>query len=109
MPPDDIHFDTIDGGDAATNDTIAGTRVVVFSSVEGPSGSVYGAEADGRELTFHFHGGSYIDEETGSEWDLSGEAISGPLVGERLEPLPSRYTFWFAYIAAFPDTRLFIP
>ncbi|MFQ5879502.1 MAG: DUF3179 domain-containing (seleno)protein, partial [Dehalococcoidia bacterium] len=63
----------------------------------------------GRQLTFAFGGGHYEDEETGSQWNLSGEAISGPLEGERLEPLPSRYTFWFAYVAAFPETEVYAP
>lgn len=96
-------------GDAAINDTLAGTRVVVFSSAEGPSGSVFRPEARGSQLTFRFDGRSYLDQETRSEWSLSGQAVSGPLKGEKLEPLPSRYTFWFAYVAAFPDTELFAP
>ena len=68
-----------------------------------------GSGAVGSQLTFRFDGRSYGDEETGSEWSLSGQAVSGPLKGEKLEPLPSRYTFWFAYVAAFPDTELFAP
>ncbi len=96
-------------GDAAISDTLAGTRVVVFSSAEGPSGSIFLPEARGSQLTFRFDGRSYVDEETGSEWSLSGQAVSGPLKGEKLEPLPSRYTFWFAYVAAFPNTELFAP
>jgi hypothetical protein len=96
-------------GDAAVNDTISGTSVVIFSKADGPSGGAFRAEVGGRALTFRFEGGGYVDEETGSVWDLSGQAVSGSLQGERLEPFPARYTFWFAYIAAFPDTELFVP
>ena len=118
-PADEVLGVVIDGssiayplrrlGDAAVNDVVAGEQVVVFSSSDGPSGSVFRSQATGRDLTFRFDGSGYFDEQTGSEWDLSGRAVAGPLKGERLEPLPSRYTFWFAYLAAFPDTELFIP
>ena len=32
----------------------------------------------------------------------AGRAISGELAGEQLEAVPSRSTFWFAYVAARP-------
>jgi hypothetical protein len=96
-------------GDAVVNDSLAGKRLVVLSSTSGPSGNVFLAMSDGRELTFPFRDGAYADEETGSKWNLSGEATSGPLKGNRLEQLPSRYTFWFAYVAAFPQTEVYAP
>ena len=35
--------------------------------------------------------------------------VAGPLKGSRLERLPSRYTFWFAYVAAFPEAEVYEP
>ncbi len=96
-------------GDAAVNDSLGGERIAVFSSAEGPSGRAFEAEVDGRELTFIYRDNAYVDKETGSQWDLSGRAIKGPLQGKRLRPLPSRYTFWFAYVAAFPHTEVYQP
>ncbi|MEE8346624.1 MAG: DUF3179 domain-containing (seleno)protein, partial [Dehalococcoidia bacterium] len=96
-------------GNAAVNDSLGGQRIVVFSSADGPSGNAFRAEVDGRALAFAFRDGGYVDEETGSRWDLSGSATAGPLKGERLEPLPSRYTFWFAFVAAFPETNVYAP
>lgn len=96
-------------GDAAINDSLGGEGVVVFSSEDGPSGGAFRPEVNGRGLTFFFRDGAYLDEETGSRWDLSGRAADGPLKGERLEPLPARYTFWFAYVAAFPETEVYAP
>lgn len=93
-------------GDAALNDTLGGRPVVVFSRAEGPSGAVYFAEVDGRTLRFAVDGEGYRDEQTGSRWDLAGRAIAGPLAGERLEAPPSRSTFWYAYVAAFPDVEV---
>ena len=49
---------------------------------------------DGRTLHFHLSGinnQNFLmrDEETGSWWQqVTGEAISGPLKGRRLEPVP---------------------
>jgi len=42
--------------------------------------------------------------------DLTGgaEAFSVNAAGER-SPAPSRSTFWFAYVAAFPDTEVVVP
>lgn len=94
-------------GDAAVNDTVGGEPVVVFSSKDGPSGAAFSPVVDGRHLTFGFEGGAYRDGETGSEWAISGQAVGGPLAGTRLEPVPSRSTFWFAYVAAFPETEVY--
>jgi hypothetical protein len=94
-------------GDAAVNDHVGGQRIVVFSSQEGPSANAFRADANGRALTFRYRGGRYVDHETESDWDLSGRATSGPLQGEQLHQLPSRYAFWFAFIAAIPDTELY--
>lgn len=96
-------------GDAAVNDELGGEPVVVLSSDDGPSGGAYSRIVDGRTLTFEEREGRYFDDETGTEWNLSGEAVAGPLMGTRLDALPARYTFWFAYVGAFPDTDVYAP
>jgi hypothetical protein len=48
----------------------------------------------------------FRDKETGSEFDWSGLAKSGSLKGQRLEQVPAVDTFWFAWAAFSPDTRL---
>ncbi|MCH7580031.1 MAG: DUF3179 domain-containing protein, partial [Chloroflexi bacterium] len=67
------------------------------------------AEADGQALTFQFRDGTFVDEETGSEWSLTGEALSGVLAGAQLEPLAVRTAFWFSYVSAFPGVELYEP
>ena len=38
------------------------------------------------------------DRETRSLWQvLTGQAVEGELFGERLQRLPSHYSFWFAW------------
>ena len=51
--------------------------------------------------------GRFGDRGPGSTWSLAGEALSGGLAGQRLEALPLRTTFWFAYVAAFPEASVY--
>ena len=96
-------------GNAAVNDSLGGEEIVVFSTENGPSAAAYLANGGDGDLSFSYTDGQYRDAQTGSLWNLSGEAVSGPLRGSTLEPLPGRYTFWFAYIAAFPDADVYAP
>jgi hypothetical protein len=94
-------------GDGVINDTVAETAVVIFSAAEGPTGAAYSPLVDGRRLTFIWVDGTIQDEETGSMWNFSGQAIDGDLEGTQLDAFPVRSTLWFALIAAFPDLELY--
>ncbi|SNR92082.1 DUF3179 domain-containing protein [Blastococcus mobilis] len=61
---------------------------------------------DGQRLQFTRDGQNFVDEATGSRWNVLGEAIDGPLAGARLEPVEFLDTFWFAWAAFHPDTRI---
>jgi hypothetical protein len=88
-------------GQASALDTgdIAGGRDVgtvgVFSSV-----------MDGQTLTFRSHDGVFVDVETGTTWNVLGDAVDGPLTGSTLEPITFVRTFWFSWAAFRPDTAL---
>ena len=48
------------------------------------------------------------DFETGTTWSgITGEALSGPLSGERLDSRPSFYAFWFAWSDFFLEAELY--
>ena len=101
------------------NDSVAGTDIAIFyspdtqsaflgmfasdSPVVGSTG-VYDPNLDGHRLTFEAKGGSTVDEQTGSEWNIFGEATSGPLAGSVLSPIIHANHFWFAWRAFYPDT-----
>ncbi len=93
-------------GDAAVNDMVADVPIVVFSAVEGPTGAAYSPVVDGERLLFEYSAGAWRDVGTGSAWTLDGEATSGPLAGTRLDRVPNRITFWFAYVGAFPQAEV---
>ncbi len=67
---------------------------------------VFSRIVDGRSLTFIAEGEQFVDEETGSVWLISGEAISGTLDGSRLERVEHLDTFWFSWSTYQPDTVL---
>ena len=99
---------------------LGGDRVVVFwapgtaSALDGAeiaaardvgSAAAYTPAVDGRALTFAPDGpGRFRDEETGSRWDVTGLALSGPLAGARLPPFAHSTQFWFAWAAFHPRT-----
>ena len=94
----------------AANVKVDGEPVVVFwnSPVEGAV--AYRAEANGQDLTFDVRDGERIDLETGSSWVFQGEAVSGPLDGQRLEKIADAHvSFWFAWAKFQPDTEVWSP
>ena len=61
---------------------------------------------DGAVLEFALRGGRIADVRTGSEWNLLGEAVSGPLKGKRLATLDGGVHFAFAWLAFYPDSEI---
>ena len=66
---------------------------------------VFLSEAEGSPLTFAPSGDHhFVDDRTGSTWNVLGQAVEGPLAGVRLEPVAHVDTFWFAWSTFHPDT-----
>ena len=77
--------------------TVAGGRDVGATGVFEPV-------VDGRRLSFTRTDDGFVDDQTGTQWDIFGRAVGGPLAGAALEPYPHVDTFWFAWAAFLPDT-----
>ncbi|MBN1992265.1 MAG: DUF3179 domain-containing protein [Anaerolineae bacterium] len=103
-------------------DTLNGQRAVIFykpgqvsaldqgiieESREVGSAGMFNPEVDGQKLTFTADKGVITDNETGSEWNVFGRAISGELAGSQLEPVLGHPYFWFAWAAFRPDTTVY--
>ncbi len=72
--------------------------------------AVYDRQIGDQLLTFSPNqDGTFSDAETGSVWDILGEAVEGPLAGEKLTPILHFDHFWFAWAAFFPATELYAP
>ncbi len=102
------------------NDTVQGTPLTVFwqtgtASTFGNSGqdtgstAVYLRELDGQVLSFQAALDGFRDEQTGSLWNIFGEAVDGPLAGSQLEQVVSAEHFWFAWSVFKPDTIIWQP
>jgi hypothetical protein len=103
-------------------DTVGGMDVVVFyepgqvsaldqstidQSKEVGSAAMYLPEVDGQKLTFTVDGDKIVDNETGSEWNVFGQAIAGELEGAQMEQVLAHPHFWFAWAAFRPDTEIY--
>jgi hypothetical protein len=72
------------------------------------SSAVFDRRLGNRTLTLRAtDNGVYVDEETGSTWNLFGVAIAGELAGQRLTPVVAFDHFWFAWAAFFPATTIY--
>jgi len=104
------------------NDAVNKTSVVLFSrkgtfsaldkgviaeSRKVPSVTAFERRLGDRELSFTGKEGFIVDEETGSNWNLFGQAIDGPLKGESLTPADSGVHFAFAWLAFNPDSEIY--
>ena len=72
---------------------------------------VFRRELDDRILTFVPNDAdpdrrTFLDEQTGSTWNIFGQAIAGELSGRSLPALVHANHFWFAWAAFQPDTVL---
>lgn len=83
-----------------------GESVIAESADVGAAG-VFSRELGGRVLTFVWQDGQVVDEETGSSWNLLGQAVAGELQGQALEPIVHDNTLWFAWAAFKPETRIY--
>jgi len=83
-----------------------GARSIAAAQDVGATG-VFDPNLDGQKLTFQRDGEAIVDAETGSTWNILGQAIDGPLAGEQLEPIVHGDHFWFSWAAFKPDTIIY--
>ncbi len=86
--------------------TALGNAVIREAEIIGTTG-VFDRRVDGRTLSFEFEDGSIRDSETGSVWDVTGQAISGSLAGRSLQPIVHGNYFSFAWFAFRPGTLVY--
>lgn len=79
----------------------------ISSSREIGSTGVFDRTVSDRALHFDYDEGRFVDRETGSTWTVAGEAVDGPLRGERLRRVDHGDYFAFAWFAFRPDTEIY--
>ena len=100
-----------DGGvNVAVNETVGQRAIVVTWNNAEQTAVAFDRMVAGQVLNFTMTDPDAMmmtDAETGSTWDVRGEAVSGPLAGEQLAMVVDAYVvFWFAWSVYYPDTRL---
>ena len=96
--------------DPVVNDVINGREVLIVSDMTQKLAIPYDRTVNQQLLNFTFVSDTVfkmIDNETGSSWNIKGEAMSGPMVGNTLEQIPAYNAFWFAWAIFWPQTLVF--
>jgi hypothetical protein len=97
-------------------DKINGKDCVVLWSAATRTAAVYQPAAtpprpeDGapRTVTLNLdRRGNFLDQETGSHWDVTGRAVDGALKGWALTWLDGTQVRWFAWAAEHPETSVY--
>ncbi len=115
-------FEFLSGGDANIyHDELGGTDIVLFWKAGQASAldtsnisegrdvgsvAVFDTTIGDRKLTFRTEGDRFFDNETDSEWLITGESIAGELDGSKLTQIHHLDTFWFAWSTYQPGTEL---
>lgn len=71
------------------------------------STGVFDPRLGDRTLRFTYQEGAFVDEQTGSTWDILGRATAGPLAGQQLTRLNHGDYFAFAWFAFRPETKVY--
>lgn len=95
------------------NDRLGEVPVVVLIQDGTEAAAAYSRCVGGKSLTFegaHWAGLAALrDRETGTTWRSNGEAVEGPLEGQRLQPARSIVTDWYGWAAYFQNTTVYAP
>ncbi len=104
------------------NDRFEGKDIVVFyksgtvsaldtrelkNSKDIGSVTVFNANFRGSVLEFYKGENGFVDDHTGSVWDITGKCIEGASKGKRLRIEPHGNHFAFAWLAFHPDTEIY--
>lgn len=92
-------------------DVVGGVPIVLVVGDDQKSIRVFERTIDGRKLELLARPDTtplrLVDAETGSEWDFSGRAVSGPLAGRVLTKAKALKEYWFDWKIYQPDTALY--
>jgi hypothetical protein len=90
-------------------DTLGGAAIVILLDASKTAVRAFESSVDGRALTFSAKQDAlqFTDAETGSAWDFTGRAISGPLAGRQLRQVMVLKDYWFDWKTYHPDTAVY--
>lgn len=104
------------------NDDFEGKHLVIFYTAKTVSvldaalikdarhvgtATVFSSVVDGKTMIFKRKRGKFIDHATGSVWDITGKCVEGALKGKQLVTEPHSNHFAFAWLAFYPDSKIY--
>ena len=102
------------GEEAVINDELDGQSVLVVFYGREQLAIPYSRLLGTRLLTFEktpstdpVYPFMLKDQETGTTWNLKGEAVSGELSGGKLDQIPGHNAFWFAWSTFWQNTGIY--
>lgn len=94
-----------------TLDELGGVPLFLIAGEDGQSIRVFERTVAGQSHEFFVKAEAsplqIVDAETGTVWDFSGKAVSGPLAGQQLKPVALLKDFWFDWKLYHPTTTVF--
>ena len=97
---------------AAINDRLGNRDLLVIFDRHSRTAIPYSRRIGGLTLTFGLLDRkgdlplTLADFETGSEWNMLGQAVGGTLIGTQLMQWPAYNSMWFSWSAYWPQTQL---
>ena len=92
-------------------DSLGGTPLMIIAAKDGKSVRGFQRRVEGRTLEFFVEPDTepplLIDAQTGSKWDFTGRAVSGPLEGKELKRVFLLKDYWFDWKIYHPGTSVF--
>ena len=91
-------------------DQVGDAPLLVLLAEDGKSVRVFDRRLEGRALEFFQRPDTreLVDAETGSVWDFTGAATSGPLAGRRLARIQPVKDYWFDWKKYHPETGVYL-
>ena len=81
-------------------------QIISYSKEVGSTG-VFNSVIDDTTLTFKYIDGYFYDNETGSKWNIIGDAIDGVYHGKKLGRIKHGDYFAFAWLVFRPETKIY--
>jgi len=97
-----------DAKNIALNDTIGKESVVVLHERGGALTIGFSRRLGGKTLQFALDkDGRFMDSTFHSHWNYQGEALDGPVAGQKLPEIASQLEDWYIWAAFHPDTSIY--
>lgn len=89
------------------NDTASTQEIVIMHDHDFLTTRTFSRVVDNQTLTFKWNGDLLMDEQTGTIWNFKGQGIDGEMNGVQLEEVAMTPSYWFCWVAQFPDTEIY--